>query len=122
MKTLKRYSLGYILCAAITIVAFYVVQLHLSTDHVFPTHEILLPILVLLGVLQLLFQLTFFLHVGDEKEPRQNLQALLFALLIVTILVGGTLWVMHNLARLHGVPASQELYYGNTATPQSQIN
>jgi cytochrome o ubiquinol oxidase operon protein cyoD len=39
----------------------------------------------------------FFLHLGRESKPRWNLNALLFAVLVVVIIVFGSLWIMHNL-------------------------
>jgi cytochrome o ubiquinol oxidase operon protein cyoD len=53
-----------------------------------------------LAIAQLLVQLFCFLHLGQESKPRWNLVALVFALFIVVVLVGGTLWIMHNLG--HG--------------------
>lgn len=53
--------------------------------------------LVGLAVLQALIQLIFFLHLGLESKPRWNLMMFFFTLLLMVILVGGSLWIMHNL-------------------------
>jgi heme/copper-type cytochrome/quinol oxidase subunit 4 len=47
-------------------------------------------------------QLFFFLHIGRESKPRLNAAAFLFATLVVTILVAGSLWIMDNLNYHHG--------------------
>ena len=100
MGPLTKYTLGFVLSVVLTLIAFNLNQLYVFTEHVFPTHEMFVPLLVSLAVLQLLVQLILFLHIGSESKPRWNLAALVLALIIVTILVGGTLWIMNNLA--HG--------------------
>ena len=100
MKTLHKYILGFCLSILLTTLAFGLSYIHELSGHIFPTHETAVPVLVLLAVAQLFVQLILFLHIGKESNPRWNLAALVFAVIIVTILVGGTLWIMNNLA--HG--------------------
>jgi cytochrome o ubiquinol oxidase operon protein cyoD len=52
---------------------------------------------VSLAVVQLLIQLFFFLHLGHESKPRLNLITLLVAVLVIGMVVGGSVWIMHNL-------------------------
>lgn len=101
MKKIYIYIIGFVLSLVLTLIAFGLDQVHEASGHVFPTHETLLPVLSILAVVQLLVQLIFFLHMGQEKKPRWNLMAFLFAVLIATILIGGTLWIMHNLQQGH---------------------
>jgi len=100
MKTLSAYIIGFVFSIVLTLAAFGLVERHLTTDHIFPTHGVAVSVLVVLAVVQLLVQLLLFLHIDKESKPRWNLAALVFALLIVAILVGGTLWIMRNLS--HG--------------------
>ncbi|ESQ80695.1 cytochrome o ubiquinol oxidase subunit IV [Asticcacaulis benevestitus] len=60
------------------------------------SHDMALPTLVCLAVLQLLIQLVFFLHMGTAPEQRSDLAALVFTVLILATIVAGSLWVMHN--------------------------
>ncbi len=85
MGTLRTYTFGFALSVVFTLAAFWLVG---NT-----------PILIVLAIMQLLVQLVLFLHVGQERKL-WNVAALVFAVLIVTILVGGTLWIMYNLS--HG--------------------
>lgn len=94
MKTLYTYIVGFALSIVLTLVAFLFVEQFLLP------RGVLVATLVTLAVVQLIAQLVCFLHLGKEKKPRWNLAALVFALLIVAILVGGTLWIMQNLS--HG--------------------
>lgn len=89
--TYKSYIIGFILSIGLTVVPYMIV-----VHHLFPLHIVMIAIVVL-GVLQLLVQLVFFLHLGGESKPRWNLMAFLFTLLVVAILVIGTMWIMYNL-------------------------
>lgn len=58
------------------------------------------PLAIVLGVsafLQVIVHLRLFLHVG-AKGKRDELQLVLFTGLMLIVMVGGTIWVMSNLA------------------------
>ena len=121
MPTLTKYILGYGFSLLITLTAFGLVFAHIASGHIYPSHHVLYPVLIALALLQLVVQLILFLHVGVEEKPRWNLAALSFALIIVTILVGGTLWIMHNLAIGHeATMTTTEPFIGNQITPQAE--
>ena len=98
MNTLTKYILGFLLSVLLTIAAFALV-LGQDSFGVVP-REILVALLVLLALVQLCVQLVLFLHLGEETKPRWNLTVFIFALIVVGVLVGGTLWIMNNLS--HG--------------------
>ncbi|HEY2810592.1 MAG TPA: cytochrome o ubiquinol oxidase subunit IV [Rhabdochlamydiaceae bacterium] len=66
--------------------------------------------LFVLGLVQALIQLVFFLHLGVESKPHWNSITFLFTVLVVIIIVGGSLWIMNNLnynlmpMEMHGCP------------------
>jgi cytochrome o ubiquinol oxidase operon protein cyoD len=117
MSTLKSYITGYLLSVVLTLCAFGLLVWHISTGHVFPTHQMLTIGFVALAILQLFVQLFFFLHIGKEEKTHWNVAVLGFALFVVSILVGGTLWIMHNL-EYHEVTGSP--YIGNQITVQNE--
>ena len=86
-----RYSMGFILAVASTLLAYWLV-----VNHVFGTTALIAAI-VLLAILQLAVQMVFFLHLGQGREARWNLAAFFFMLLILVIIVAGSLWIMYNL-------------------------
>ena len=51
------------------------------------------------AVVQILVQLRFFLHIGLGRQKREDLLLILFSLLLLCIMVGGTLWILTNLAQ-----------------------
>jgi cytochrome o ubiquinol oxidase operon protein cyoD len=118
MTTLTKYILGFVLSIVFTLIAFAVVEQHVRSDHAFPSHEVALLLLIVLAILQLGVQLILFLHLGHEEKPRWNLLAFIFAIIVVVILVGGTLWIMHNLESGH--EAGSASFINGQITPQTE--
>lgn len=61
--------------------------------------------LVVLAIAQMGVHLVFFLHIGTAPDKTNEVLALAFGLLIVTLVVGGSLWIMANL-NANMMPAS----------------
>ena len=121
MKAIYTYLFGFVLSLALTVAGFALVAAHVSSGHEFISHEAATWILSLLAIVQLGAQLLLFLHVGEEERPRFNLMALCFALVTVCILVGGTLWIMTNLA--HGAhDAPHNVFKDENIPPQTYAN
>jgi cytochrome o ubiquinol oxidase operon protein cyoD len=53
--------------------------------------------LAVLAIAQMGVHLVFFLHIGTGPDNANNVLALAFGLLIVTLVVSGSLWIMANL-------------------------
>jgi len=84
----RPYLIGFVLAAALTIVPFGLVMSHSSVGT---------PLTIAVFALaQIGVHIVYFLHVGPE-EQRWNLTALLFTAIIVCIILGGSIWIMHNL-------------------------
>ncbi len=96
-KIRRMYIIGFVSSIVLTIIAFMIVNLHLSTNPQTPSSQVVVGILMFLAVAQLFVQLFFFLHLGKESKPRLNLMAFLFMTLVVGIIVLGSLWIMKNL-------------------------
>jgi cytochrome o ubiquinol oxidase operon protein cyoD len=118
MKPINAYITGFVLSIGLTLASFGLLYFHIQSDHVFPSHELIVPILVMLAVSQLLVQLIFFLHLGQEDKPRWNSIAFAFAVFIVFVVVGGSLWIMNNLN--HGQSSLEELYPAGDISPRGQ--
>ena len=87
----KSYLTGFLLSILLTLVAYFIV-----VEHVFSS-RILIYTIIGLGILQMLIQLLFFLHLGQEPKPYWNCQLFLFMITILLIIVIGSLWIMENL-------------------------
>ena len=53
--------------------------------------------LAVLAIAQMGVHLVFFLHIGTGSDNTNNVLALGFGVLIVTLIVAGSLWIMANL-------------------------
>jgi cytochrome o ubiquinol oxidase operon protein cyoD len=53
--------------------------------------------LAVLAIAQIGVHLVFFLHLNTGPDNTNNVLALAFGVLIVTLVVGGSLWIMSNL-------------------------
>lgn len=89
--SVASYTTGFVLSVVFTLAAYVVV-----TKHIFNGWAIVAAILAL-GVVQLLIQLVFFLHMRRESKPRWNAMIFVFMTGILLIIVIGSLWIMHNL-------------------------
>ncbi len=88
---MKSYVLGFVFAIVLTILAYFIVVNHVLSGGV------LIGAIMGLAVVQLLVQLFFFLHFGQEKGSGWKQAAFYFMLIILVILVGGTLWIMYHL-------------------------
>lgn len=85
------YIVGFMLSIVLTLAAYFAIV----NDWFSGTAALLF--VTALAVAQLLVQLLFFLHLGQERGPRWNLMSFLFAGMVVFIVVIGSIWIMYNL-------------------------
>lgn len=116
MTKLTAYISGFVLSVVLTVLPLILLWMHEAGGHTFPTHTMLFAAFVVFAVLQMFVQLSFFLHMEDEARPRWNLMALCFALLVVAIVVGGSLWIMRTVS--HGQHETDVPFIHGSVTPQ----
>ncbi|MEM7398778.1 MAG: cytochrome o ubiquinol oxidase subunit IV [Pseudomonadota bacterium] len=90
-RTLKPYLIGLALAVVLTAIPFGLVA-----TGALPRQATLI-IIAVFAVAQIIVHLTFFLHIDFKTTPRENLVALAFALVLIFIMVGGSLWIMFDL-------------------------
>ena len=90
-RTIKPYLSGLALAVVLTAIPFGLV----ATGAL--PRETTLIIIAAFAVVQIIVHLTFFLHIDFKTTPRENLVALAFALVLIFIMVGGSLWIMFDL-------------------------
>lgn len=116
----KTYTSGFILSLSLTGTAFWLAHKHIVSHHVSPSDNVMLAALAALAVVQLFVQLVFFLHLDRESKPRWNNVVLAFAVTVVVIIVGGSIWIMTNLNYHH--EGFGKTHDGHTLTTPSQTN
>lgn len=89
--TYRNYLIGFALSLITTFVAYFAV-----TDNWLTGTDLYLA-LGGLALVQMLVQLFFFLHLGEESRPRLKAWSFVYMTLILLIVVGGSLWIMHHL-------------------------
>lgn len=87
----RSYIVGLVLAAALTGIAFSAVAVpDLST-------ATRLWIIGAAALAQIVVHFRFFLHIGLGRSTRDDLQLILFTVLIIALMVGGTIWIMGHL-------------------------
>ena len=87
----KPLILGFILSLLLILIAYF-----LTTHKTFSGIS-LMSVILALGTIQALIQCIFFLHINTESTPRWSLITLIFTIIVLIIVVGGSLWIMYNL-------------------------
>ena len=89
--TLTSYLTGFVLALILTAIPFGFVM-----SGAFSAAATIFAIFGA-GVLQIVVHLHYFLHLDTSSAARWNVLALMFTLLILTLFVGGSLWIMWTL-------------------------
>jgi cytochrome o ubiquinol oxidase operon protein cyoD len=86
------YSIGLFLAVILTATSFWAANTSLLWAPGVPLG------LAVLAIAQMGVHLVFFLHITTGPENTNNVLALAFGMLIVTLVVAGSLWIMTNLS------------------------
>jgi cytochrome o ubiquinol oxidase subunit IV len=85
------YSIGLGLAVVLTVASFWAA----NTSLLWPAG---VPLgLAVLAIAQMGVHIVFFLHITTGSDNTNNVLALAFGMLIVTLVVAGSLWIMANL-------------------------
>jgi cytochrome o ubiquinol oxidase subunit IV len=85
------YTIGLALAVILTAASFWVANTSLLWAPGIPLG------LAVLAIAQMGVHLVFFLHITTGPDNTNNVLALAFGVLIVTLVVAGSLWIMTNL-------------------------
>ncbi|MBE7210431.1 MAG: cytochrome o ubiquinol oxidase subunit IV [Gluconacetobacter diazotrophicus] len=89
----NAYYLGFALSVILTVGAFYPVMV----PGTLPAGWVV-PLITIAAVVQVFVHVLCFLHMSAAKEQRWNVTAFGFAILVVAILIGGTIFIMNGMA------------------------
>ncbi|WP_336946768.1 cytochrome o ubiquinol oxidase subunit IV [Asaia sp. HN010] len=95
-QELHGYLIGVTLAVLLSALPFGGVMLGLLPK------TALLWVIGLTALCQVAVHFRFFLHIDLSRSHRDDLQLILFSLLIVALMVGGTLWVLGNQRHMMG--------------------
>jgi cytochrome o ubiquinol oxidase operon protein cyoD len=91
LSGLQSYLVGLFFAIILTAASFWAVGTHAIWGPGIPIA------LAALAVTQMGVHLAFFLHLTSAPDNTNNILALAFGVMIVTLVVGGSLWIMSNL-------------------------
>lgn len=97
-KGLKNYTIGFVLSVVLTLLAYGFVVGEYAAGFV------ALSVLTLLAMTQLVVQLIYFLHLGEEEKPYLKSSTFLYMTLVVSIVFFFSVWIMVSLHRYHRPP------------------
>jgi cytochrome o ubiquinol oxidase operon protein cyoD len=89
--SIAAYTVGLVFALLLTGASFLVSQTHLLWAPGLPVG------LAVLAIAQMGVHLVFFLRLSSGPDNTNNVLALAFGVLIVTLVVSGSLWIMANL-------------------------
>ncbi|WP_158915557.1 cytochrome o ubiquinol oxidase subunit IV [Caulobacter sp. S45] len=90
--SLAGYVTGFVLSVILTAIPFWLVM-----NHVLPTAVATTLAVMALAVAQIFVHMVFFLHMNTKSEGGWSMLALIFTLVVVTIALTGSVWVMFHL-------------------------
>ncbi len=104
--SLKGYLTGFVLAAVLTVIPFWLVM-----DHVIADAAVASTIILGLAAVQIVVHVVYFLHMDTTSEHGWNMLALIFTAVLVTIVLGASIWVMYTENANMMPMASQALHH-----------
>jgi len=100
MKSLygaRSYIIGLVISVILTLLAYALVAFFAHPHPASLAYLVIIPIILFLAVLQLVAQLIFFLHLGQESPPRWNVIFFVSTFVGILLVVVSSIWIMVNL-------------------------
>ncbi len=91
------YLGGFILSILLTLAAYYVTLVHVSSEHETISHPLLLTLILVFAFTQLVVQAITFLHIGEESGSRWKLGAFIATMGLILLVVIASIWIMYHL-------------------------
>ncbi len=88
----SAYLIGFVLAVILTVASFAAVMAHALSP------GMALAAVTVLAVVQIVVHLVFFLHLNTSSEQSWNLMCFIFAAASVIVIIGGTVFIMHDTA------------------------
>jgi cytochrome o ubiquinol oxidase operon protein cyoD len=90
--SLKTYGIGFGLSVILTVIPFWVVM-----GDVLDNTAMAIGIIFLMGGIQMLVHIHYFLHVSVKVDSGWQVMSLLLTVLLLVIILSGSIWIMFHL-------------------------
>jgi cytochrome o ubiquinol oxidase operon protein cyoD len=95
-REFSSYVYGLVGSAGLTLLPFLMVANQMGDV------ALRISAITICAIAQVALQLWLFLHIDFSRQKREDLLLILFSVLILCLLIGGTIWIMSSLAtRMH---------------------
>ncbi|MEM1412758.1 MAG: cytochrome o ubiquinol oxidase subunit IV [Pseudomonadota bacterium] len=101
--SLRSYLTGFVLSVVLTVVPFWLVMGNVSASV-----PLVLAVIFVLGAVQILVHIHYFLHVTLQAEQGWQALSLVFTVIILVICLAGSIWVMFHLEE-NMMPAHEQI-------------
>ncbi|KQZ91700.1 cytochrome o ubiquinol oxidase subunit IV [Agrobacterium tumefaciens] len=102
-SSLKSYMTGFVLSLILTAIPFWLVM-----GNVIESKTVTIAAIMILGGIQIVVHMIYFLHMNSRSEGGWTMMALIFTVVILVIVLVGSLWVMYHL-NANMMPMSPEM-------------
>lgn len=89
---MKGYLTGFVLAVILTVIPFWLVMGNVLDNALITTLVILI-----LGGVQMVVHIVYFLHMNTRSEGGWTFLAMIFTITVVAIMLSGSVWVMFHL-------------------------
>jgi cytochrome o ubiquinol oxidase operon protein cyoD len=90
--TVGGYVTGFVLSVVLTAIPFWLVM-----AKVFANPTVTIFVILGLAMVQIYVHMVFFLHMTSKAEGGWTWMSLIFTLVLLTIVLGGSVWIMYHL-------------------------
>jgi cytochrome o ubiquinol oxidase operon protein cyoD len=90
--TRRDYVIGFVLSVILTAIPFGLVMSGIIADT-----RITAGIVMVFALVQIVVHMVYFLHMNSKSENGWTLMALIFTIVVLTICLAGSLWVMFHM-------------------------
>ena len=101
--TFGGYVTGFVLSVILTAIPFWLVM-----GNVIESKTVTIAAIMILGGIQIVVHMIYFLHMNSRSEGGWTMMALIFTVVILVIVLVGSLWVMYHL-NANMMPMSPEM-------------
>ena len=90
--SMRDYVIGFVLSVILTAIPFWLVMGDVLGDKASTAMAVMV-----LGAIQIVVHMIYFLHMNSKSEGGWTMLALIFTVVLVVITLAGSIWVMYHL-------------------------
>jgi cytochrome o ubiquinol oxidase operon protein cyoD len=90
--SLKDYAIGFILSVILTAIPFWLVM-----TKAFDKSSTTAIVILGFAAIQVIVHMVYFLHMNGKAEGGWSMQATVFTLVLLVIVLAGSIWVMYHM-------------------------